>query len=888
MQALLPSFLFLAACGAFAIFAGSMIATVGSRAIAKRIDVTVTTTQNEALPSVQVYAQLARSKNITLTRNDADALERWSIDAVFVEKILIGVTADDLQRMDTVTIRIGVKDFALSPSELVAVTDETSLPSILPHIPANDIATYKLFAAPQYVFLEHSRIPVKKEFFGSLINWGGDYVFFIEPIAKASGAVILYILTLFGIFSIYLFHRGKQVMRSDTSPVENSPLSDYLAVLITTLISLIVLALTVITIGFIYTPNTAVILRDAATVYLDFLLPAFLPKPVERLQFILGTGITALSIPFTYYWIRKKIDILTSSRLYALYRNLSLITAGILLIGTCAGLAMSNYLYVAKSIVFDTYGKFFYLLGIFPAVLYLFLQQPSILTRYRHELRITLQAIVMIAFGVIFITSVHTLGATFSEFHTNPLLYPITQVLSGKTLLVDLTSLYGLFPLFIAPIFAMLGGISLFSFSVIMGALTLVSFSLILQSMRQYIKIPWITYAGFMALLFYTYLTHSTETAGIYFQYWPVRILFPALFIYLTGTYLRTENKYAYYSSLLTIALAPLWNFDTGFFVLITWVCVLVYHDFSHSGTMQEKFIRSARHVGSAVLMLTGVLATFAAYTYVTSGSLPSISLFFMYQKLFLSGYFLIPLPPPLHFWGIIALLYLVGLIISIRALLTQKVVYSDKIILMLSLLGIGLLIYYEGRSHDYTLFGPSYPAFILLALYTERLYTHITASKTFLLGHALIFTLLLFVISAAPFSVLSNLPTYAADVKKVVSGYATKDTTSYATNITFIRHHTHEGEAVLILARHKDGLYHAETGTYAALTLPSSTDTFFIHEVETMIDFLSQNTNIKVFAEYPLTLNDLYDTRIATILAEHYTVSASSTAGLLLLERAK
>jgi len=64
--------------------------------------------------------------------------------------------------------------------------------------------------------------------------------------------------------------------------------------------------------------------------------------------------------------------------------------------------------------------------------------------------------------------------------HLNAVLYSVSQIQQGKTLLVDLTTQYGLYPHFLYPIFKLIN-VNITSFTLTMSALTTISYSLIIS-----------------------------------------------------------------------------------------------------------------------------------------------------------------------------------------------------------------------------------------------------------------------------------------------------------------------------------------------------------------------------------------------------------------------
>lgn len=869
--------------GVGVIWLGGMVSVIGSRQIVKPVHVTVSDAGGNELPSVRIFVKLARAGNAVLTRKDKEYGEKWSIDEVFIEKIMIGATNNDLQRLSKIEITIGEKNFSFSGTRELAKWNHFDKSIVKPYIKDTNYDDYVIAEVPSEIRLETSHIPFKKSFFSSLINWGGDTEVFIKPLANSYGSIILYILFLFILRIILLAHER----RNTTTTIDGNDTSDrkkqFVVFFLTIITTIISLALINALIRYFYKPDIAQILRDASTLYLNYQLPAFLPKHVERLQFILSVFLSPIILAGFYYVFRKWSTRTKVAVIDFLYSKLSIVTICLLFASTYAGLAMSNFLYIQTSCYLDDFGRYFFNLIIFPALLFIFLLRSDLLKSFQKPIKIILQVIFCFTIVLILSMSILDLGSTFSAFHLNPIFYPISQVILGKILLVNVTSLYGLFPLFLAPIFKIVG-FSLFKFSLVMGIILCASYIFLFLFMRKSINNYILLYSGFLGMVFYSYLAHSPTSPGYYFQYWPIRLLFPAIFLFMTALYLKEGSRRLYYTTFFLCALGVLWNFDSGIIVFLSWVIVLAYHEFSKASGAVRKFLNMAMHILNAIVFFVTVIFGFYLYTYVSGGSWPDISLFLQYQKMFLSGYFMIPMLPPPHAWNLIILTYLIGLLLSVAALINKQVDYRDKLIFALSILGIGLFSYYEGRSHDLTLFGPSYPAFILVAIFADKLYTSIKNRGSALLGEISIFAFLFYIVISTPFSIIYNTKTYIGYIRNGATSSQNGSDSVYSRNISFIKKYTDKGEGVFILSPHNEGIYYGETGTFSSVDIPSSTDLFFKRETDTIVTFLEINKGSKVFVERPFNFYDLYDTRIKNVLEKRYVIVSSSADGLSFL----
>jgi hypothetical protein len=470
----------------------------------------------------------------------------------------------------------------------------------------------------------------------------------------------------------------------------------------------------------------------------------------------------------------------------------------------------------------------------------------------------------------------------FSSTDLDPVIYPMVQVMAGKSLLAPVTSFYGLYPFFLGPVFAVIG-FSVLKFALVMAGLVLVSFISIKQAMSLVIKDRLLYLLGFLMIVFYTVLA-TRLTPEYYFQYWPIRFLFPCLSLWLVAKYLRSESRLVYFLSFLICSAAIFWNMDTGVVLFASWFAVLALHDWSKGLGFQKFIVRMVRHAGTGLLSFAIVTGIFSLITNLQSGRWPDFSMLPRYQKLFLSGYLNIGMIPPPHTWTVIIFIYLIGLLLAARALYRGSVSYIHKIIFFLSVLGLGLFAYYEGQSSDVTLFRTSYPALILVTIFADQLWEKVKTYGVVLYGEFMVLALMLFVLFSVPFSLIANSGKYYKFVNMAVNNISLRDS-AVIRDSAFIRSYAAKGEKVLILARVEQGIYYATSQTHPILDVPSVADIVFPGDMGILVDFLNTNTSTKVFIKQPLETYDLYDNRIKETLKEKYKESATTENGLSFYE---
>lgn len=315
--------------------------------------------------------------------------------------------------------------------------------------------------------------------------------------------------------------------------------------------------------------------------------------------------------------------------------------------------------------------------------------------------------------------------------HLNAVIFPQGQVSAGRTIFADFPSQYGAFAELLTPWFDLIG-LSVLSFTATLSALVAASIGCILVFVRRYVSSVSIFLVGAASIVipcsvWYTVI-YGFEP---YFQYSPIRLLCPALALLIIdrGPWRPDPGLSRRWSFLIGVfcAFSVAWNVDSGVVVLGTWVALQAL-ELSQvklwlkpdSTLRRERGLRIA-NVG---LFLAGIVVfalLFQFKMYWQSGQWPQWSSFIHYQAAFYySGFFMLPMPREVHFWMLLVAIYLAGLILGIgrsRGYLSHD---GFRPLAMLSILGIGLFSYYQGRSHDHNLVWVSWPAILILLILAQ------------------------------------------------------------------------------------------------------------------------------------------------------------------------
>lgn len=317
--------------------------------------------------------------------------------------------------------------------------------------------------------------------------------------------------------------------------------------------------------------------------------------------------------------------------------------------------------------------------------------------------------------------------------HLEVIASSLSQVIAGRTLLVDIPSQYGLFPELLAPILHFLPA-GVVGLSIAFAVLQVASLSAVMYVLQKHIhSLLVLTFASF-ALVTVTFGMRQILNSDPfpimpdpYFQYWPVRFAAPAFSIPVA---LWAFRRFCWPRLLvlsLFIGVSLFWNLDSGVAILyavamLLFLLALASFFSREDGKLSGKFPLLAI---ATVLVPTGGLTFFGlglALLALKAGQPLDFVWLVGYQKIFYQmGFYMLAMQSRPHLWHIIAMVYIFGVLIGLYQLRLSHSLRSTLLLLYVSLLGSGLFAYYQGRSHVLVLEAVSWPAFIVVALLVDR-----------------------------------------------------------------------------------------------------------------------------------------------------------------------
>jgi hypothetical protein len=471
---------------------------------------------------------------------------------------------------------------------------------------------------------------------------------------------------------------------------------------------------------------------------------------------------------------------------------------------------------------------------------------------------------------VIIFHCVNTINDEYTyTMHSTAYAYSIAQVFGGKTLLIDFTNQYGFYPYFLQPIFNIVG-FGVIQITIVLGVLLAGFYAILFFLIKQLIKNRAIAICAFLAMPGAWLWAQYYSAYGPIFQHWPHRVLFPGILLLMVWFYLKARGNIRnllYYLTFIICGMAVLWNFDTGIVVFVSWLLFLYWETLGQWRTFHIKNITLAmmKHTVSALTIVILSIGWLYLYTFVRSGVFPDMSSLLSYETMrYGSGFAMIPMPL-IHPWNLIILTYCIGVYISISHMAQKMVVVNTAedqtqtsrvgMIFVLSIMGLGLFIYYQGRSADAALLDSFWSAFFLLALFADDLLLHFSinwkklfsiADKASNIATGFLFLLLSLVLIGYAGGIVELFPDFTNKIQTEIHalGQISQGVSSkYTQNIDFLRKYFSPGDQVVILSWYGQAAYYIESKTTNPLDVPGMNELVLKSDYQKLTNYLMNGT---------------------------------------------
>lgn len=464
--------------------------------------------------------------------------------------------------------------------------------------------------------------------------------------------------------------------------------------------------------------------------------------------------------------------------------------------------------------------------------------------------------------------------------------YSTVQVYYGSPLLNDgFVNTYGLYPHFIMPILKIFG-LSILSYTMTMGALLFICLCFLIYFMNKLIENKLIFLLGFC--LFFV-MTYSFQAIALKyysgFSCAPIRWLMPiTLFVYVTVYHSKKTIHEKLFKNLLSaqmlnitpiklisfyvFSFGVLWNPDFGLFTYIVLIAFYTFDEFN-TKNIKTSIIQTLANLTLAIVFLILAFLTYSFVIRLFYGTSPDFSMLFKTISTFsFIGFGMLPMPKGMQPWILVALVYGIGWMISVNNFLNNNKDKYSLSVFVVTFLGTLGLIYYQGRSHNWQLYSCYFPAFILLPIYTDKLFS-ISKKESIYLP---VFLLSFFLISFSPFQLFGSMPKLLDLVydKKSKDSQQMEENQIKSTAFMIDKLCDDEEKIYLLSADHYQGIHHSLSKT-ASIANPGRIELFFQKDYENIIEKLKKE-NQKIFLE-PQFYRP-FDTKILNLLGAYYTLN--------------
>jgi hypothetical protein len=463
-------------------------------------------------------------------------------------------------------------------------------------------------------------------------------------------------------------------------------------------------------------------------------------------------------------------------------------------------------------------------------------------------------------------------------YHLNAMLDALSQSVNGHHLLVDFPHIYGGYIEVLAPVLRLFPrtlAVPLFALAVP----SVLSLFCWLFAARQLIRSPALLALCGIGLVSVTYLTAFPPT----YVYSTPRSLFPALGLLLAALYFRRPSGRLYAAISVVAALAPVWSMDTGLVFWLAWTLTLLAGEAS-----ERRWLGVVRHAVVQGGLLGIACVDFVLYLRVTSHEWPNPHLLFYFQTMVVkSGYFCVAIIVP-SAWMFLVLLYLTGLVVAALVHFRGRVDWKQRMILLLSLTGIGMFSYYMGRTAESNLIAVCPPGLLLLGLLGSEVRARVLLRRLPPVVRWFFVPWLVMVFWWA-FLLFVHLPVLLGREVHVVRDAFKPGVTTFEADAARAETWVRPGESDVYFLSGHSGLYYYLTGTVRPLRMPGNVELMKVSDVNVLLAAIRQRRLPKLVVDRNFYDLEMYRPEVYQWLTEaiaaNYRVADIAPGGKVVLE---
>ena len=308
-----------------------------------------------------------------------------------------------------------------------------------------------------------------------------------------------------------------------------------------------------------------------------------------------------------------------------------------------------------------------------------------------------------------------------SNYHFNAVIFPLAAINSDSpfTPLVSegFSTWYGGYYLWFGLLSRLMGN-SLLSIKIVVCSLIALQILLYYLITKAIYKNPLLRILVFISCLFWSYFYGKVVSQDLYFQYFPLRTLFPCLLL-VTLLYISERkffDKVTFSMGFLTInlqdvlldfivAMALLSNFDSGIIVLIMYFLIYHWNEFKIDGFSAKNMIKKLTEFSiNLIIIIFIIIFSFR----IIAGEFINFYNYIGFTFKVGSGFLGLPFPD--NIWMIFMVVYGFNIIQSFQSPIEDK---NAKYRFVIAIWGMISLFYFVNRSHPGNLLAVSLPFFL-------------------------------------------------------------------------------------------------------------------------------------------------------------------------------
>lgn len=481
-------------------------------------------------------------------------------------------------------------------------------------------------------------------------------------------------------------------------------------------------------------------------------------------------------------------------------------------------------------------------------------------------------------------------GGLFAS-HYEAVTSAAVRIASGGTCLVDVIPQYGCYGEFLAPILALTGS-SVLAVSTLYAILTITALSAVCVFIGIFIRNTIALVGCLLAMLVAVGLNLIYDNPDPILQYFPTRFVFPALSIFVARWLQNGTSRPRFFFAGLFAGAAICWNLESGLAVTGALGLFSAAGNFTEESFFQKNRITTSfRRSFSFILGVAIFICGFVYYLHLKSGSTPDISKFVLFQTVFyITGFGMIPIPALPDYWTMHAFIILSVFFLAAfhAASKTKRRDRKLEIACYISVMAVGLILYYSGRSHILVLRLVVWPSIILFFFLLDR-----TLDDARSMGESLATKAIAVACCALPAAFLMKTAPAVASLAVAARSISPSGNVDVREDIVFIRTHAAKGEPVAIIGLNQ-GILYGEARVRAALEGPGVAEMIRRVDLSDQLDSLARRGPQKIFvADNTAKASDLsiLGTNVEIDLEKlrgHYGLVAKGPGGRLSFLRRK